>query len=205
MEKRNRTVALFLVTSFVSLVVFFGCGCGSTTSSNSSAAAVSTNATVNKNLLTSFTGSNSVTMSGTWTNNTFSTTGDVDTIISFNTTTHIATLVFDIDGSVYGGADPAAETFTLNMSNFITNGTDTLTATSATHGDLSVTLTFKDDNTGTFTGTAINEPNGSVTSASFSGSFSISGSTVTVTINNSSFTYLGTPVTCSNSLTTTLN
>ncbi|MBI4124391.1 MAG: hypothetical protein HY609_06280 [Deltaproteobacteria bacterium] len=208
MKKRKQRAALSWAFFLMSLMVFFGCACGSTTSGTgrtSSSASVSTNATVNEGLLTSFTGSNSVSMSGTWTNNTFSTTGDVASTISYNQATNVATLVFDLDGSVYGGGDPAAETFTIDLSTFLANGTDVLTATSATHGDISVTLTFLNDNTGTFTGTATNEPTGSVTNASFSGSFSISGSTVTVTVDNSAFTFLGTPVTCGNSLTTTLN
>lgn len=182
--------------------MFAGCGSSSSTGSTQS---ISTNATTNKNLLTSFTGSNSVAVAGTWTNSTFSTTGDVAATITFNSTTNVATIVFDIDGSVYGGNDPAAETFTLDMTNFINNGTAALTATSGTYGDISVTLTFYNDNTGTFSGTAVNEPTGQVTNATFTGTFSISGSNVSLTINDSHFDFNGVPVTCSNSVTQTLN
>lgn len=205
--KRTHLVIISMIVAAV--ILGFGCAlssCGdSGSSSGSSTQTISTNATTNKNLLTSFTGANSVTVSGTWTNNTFSTTGNVSATISFNSTTNVATFVFDIDGSVYGGSDPAAETFTLNMGDFITNGTATLTGTSTTYGDISVTLTFYTDNTGTFTGTATNEPTGQVTDATFSGTFSISGSTVSFTVANSSFKFNGTNVTCSNSVTATLN
>lgn len=187
----------------------FGCamlaGCGSSSSGGGTARSVSTNATTNKNLLTSFTGNNSVTVAGTWTNETFGTTGNVSAIISFNSTTNVATIVFDIDGGVYGGNDPAAETFTLDMTTFINSGTATLTAASTTYGDISVTLTFYDDSTGAFTGTATNEPTGQVTDASFSGTFSISGSTASFTIDQSSFKFNGVSVTCRNSVTATLN
>lgn len=204
----KRDIILVVVTLVCALALSFGCimftGCGSSGTSSTSQS-ISTNATTNKNLLTSFTGSNSVTVAGTITNSTFSTTGDVTANISFNSTTNVATIVYDVDGSVYGGGDPAAETITLDMTNFINNGTSTLTATSATYGDISVTLTFYDDNTGTFSGTATNEPSGQVTNATFSGTFSISGSSVTFTINNSSFDFNGVPVTCTNSLTSTIN
>ncbi|MBI2345757.1 MAG: hypothetical protein HYV03_02500 [Deltaproteobacteria bacterium] len=91
------------------------------------------------------------------------------------------------------------------MTNFIANGTDTFAVTSATYGDVSGTITFKTDNTGTFSGTATNEPTGSVKNGAFSGTFSISGGKVTVTISDTTFTFMGTPVTCSNNLTTKLN
>lgn len=177
--------------------------CGS--SYSAATQSVSTNATTNKSLLTDFTGANSVTVAGTWTNVTFGSTGDVTAAITFNATTNIATIVFDIDGSVYGGADPAAETFTLDMTDFINNGTATLTATSAVYGDISVTLTFYTDNTGIFSGTATNEPTGQVTNATFSGTFSVSGSSVSFTINNSNFDFNGVSVTCNNSVTSTIN
>lgn len=210
MKNTRKTVVGILAISAVSCAVLLGYGsmlasCGSSGGTSSTTAAVSTNATTNKSLLTDFTGSNSVTVAGTWTNVTFGTTGDVSAIISFNSTTNVATIVFDIDGSVYGGSDPAAETFTLNMADFITNGTATLTATSAVYGDISVTLTFNNDNTGTFSGTATNEPTGQVTNAAFSGTFLLSGSTVSFTINNSSFDFNGVSVTCSNSVTATIN
>lgn len=209
MKRINKTIIVIILLAVGCILLLgYGCamlaGCGSSSSSDTTRS-VSTDATVNKSVLTNFTGANSVTVAGTWTNNTFSTTGDVSATIVFDTVTNVATVVYDIDGSVYGGADPAAETFTLNMTDFISNGTAALTATSAVYGDISVTLAFYNDNTGTFSGTAANEPSGQVTNASFSGTFSMSGSNVSFTINNSSFDFNGIPVTCGNSVTATQN
>ncbi len=166
---------------------------------------VSTDATANIDLITSFTGSNSVTVSGTWTNETFASTGDVSVNISFDTSTNVVTIIWDIDGNVYGGSDPDPETFTIEMTDLISNGTATLTATSITYGDISVTLTYNTDGTGSFTGTAENEPTGAVENASFSGTFELDGGTVTFTVENSTFVYFGIPITCSNNVSATLN
>lgn len=179
-------------------------GCGGT---NTPAATktISTNATTNKGLLTNFTGANSVAVAGTWTNTTFGSTGAVTANAAFDSTTNIVTVIFDIDGNVYGGADPAPETFSLDMTDFINNGTGTLAFNSAIYGDVSATLTFYTDNTGTFSGTATNAPSASVTSASFSGTFEISGSAVSFTISTAQFDFNGVTINCTSSLTSTIN
>ena len=74
-----------------------------------------------------------------------------------------------------------------------------------TYGDITVTLTFNTDSTGSFTGTVENEPTGAVTSASFSGTFVLVSGVVTFTVENSTFVYFGTTVTCSNNVSATLN
>lgn len=199
--KRKITVMLLVLVIF-GPAVFVACG-GSGTPAP--AKTISIDATVNKNLLTSFTGPNSVTIAGTWTNTTYGSTGDVTVNVVFDTTTNVATINFDIDGNVYGGVDPAPEIFTLNMTDFINNGTATLTFTSAIYGDVTATLTFYTDNTGVFSGTAVNAPNPAVTNASFSGTFEISGSAVSFTIDTAQFDFGGVPITCTSSLTTTIN
>ena len=165
----------------------------------------STDTTANKNLLTSFTGSNSVTVSGTWTNEYYGSTGDVSVNISFNPSTNVVTIIWDIDGNVYGGADPDPETFTIDMTDLINNGTATLTATSTTYGDISMRMRYNTDGTGAFAGSVVNEPTQAVTNASFSGTFVLSGGTVTFTVADSSFVYYGIPITCSNTVSARLN
>ena len=186
------------------ILIFAGIGCGGS-GTPAPTRTISTDATVNKNLITSLTGPNSVTISGTWTNTTYSSTGDVTVNVVFDTTTNVATVNFDIDGNVYGGTDPAAETFTLDMNDFINNGTATLNFTSAIYGDITATLTFYTDNTGVFSGSAANAPNPDVTNATFSGTFEISGSAVSFTIDTARFDYGGVEINCTYSLTTTIN
>lgn len=198
---RTATVVMLAIVMFSS-AVFIGCG-GSNTPATTRV--ISTDATANTRLLTNFTGPNSATISGTWTNTTFASTGDVTANVVFDTTTNVVTVVFDINGNVYGGADPAPETFTLDMTDFINTGTATLTFTSAVYGDVSATLTFYTDNTGIFSGTATNAPNAAITNASFSGTFEISGSAVSFTIDTATFDLSGVSITCTDSLTTTIN
>ncbi|MFA5800790.1 MAG: hypothetical protein WC840_07645 [Candidatus Peribacteraceae bacterium] len=202
MKSVNKAAAAVL---FAVLFAAAGCGGSGGSGGNPGGGTISTDATANKNLITSFTGANSVTVSGTWTNNTFGTSGNVDANISFNTATNILTFVFNIDGNVYGHGDPAPETFTVDLTDFINNGTMTAHATSATYGDVSITLTYHTDGTGTITGTATNEPTGQVTNAAFSGTFALSGGSVTFSIDSATFTFNGVNVTCSNSVTATIN
>lgn len=196
-----KTLRNILVMTILTLAL---CSCGGSGTSPTTKT-ISTNSTVNTNLLTSFTGPNSVTIAGTWTNTTYGSTGEVTANVTFDTTTNIATIAFDINGNVYGGTDPDPETFTLDMTNFIANGTATLNFTSAVYGDISATLTFYTDNTGVFSGTATNAPNPAVTNASFSGTFEISGSAVAFTIDAAQFTFNGVNITCTSNLTTTIN
>lgn len=194
-------VVILAVAIFCSATLL---GCGGS-DCNPTPRAISTDATVNKSLLTSFTGPTSATVSGTWTNPTYASTGDVTADVAFNTTTNIVTINFDIDGNVYGGTDPAPETFLLDMTNFINNGTSILTFTSAIYGDVTAAITFYTDNTGEFSGSATNAPNPAVTNAGFSGTFEISGSAVTFTIDTAQFTIGGVNVTCTQNLTTVIN
>jgi len=201
----NRSLVALIALLSIGLFIIVGCSSDEDTGPTTPTGTISTNSTANEALLTDLTGANSVTAAGTWTNNTYGSTGDVMATASFDAATNFATLVYDIDGGVYGGADPAAEIFTVDLSGFITNGTTELNVTSATYGDVSLTITFFTNNTGLFTGTAINEPSGNVTNAQFSGSFETSGGSVTLVLNDTSFDYNGTHVTCSSSLTMTLN
>ncbi len=125
--------------------------------------------------------------------------------ISFDSTTQEITIIWDIDGNVYGGADPGFETFVVDMSEFVTNGTATLTATSSTYGDISASLTFYTDSTGEFTGTAENEPTGQVTNQSFDGRFEVESGVVTFYIDSATFEFLGNTITCTNVFTATIN
>lgn len=204
MKTFKRTMAVAILTVVMLSPALFT-GCGGSGTPTPPAKTVSTDSTVNKGLLTNFTGPNSVTISGTWTNTTFGSTGDVTANVTFDQATNVATVVFDINGNVYGGADPAPETFVLDMTGFIANGTAVLTFTSAVYGDVSATLTFYTDNTGIFSGTTTNVPNPAVTDASFSGTFEISGSTVSFTIDTAQFKFNGVSVTCTDSLTSTIN
>jgi len=196
MNSRHQILILVSIIAFGSVL---GTGCSSDDDE------VSTDAVANESLLTTLTGANSVTASGTWTNNTFNSTGDVMANASFVPATNMATFIFDIDGGVYGGADPAAETFTVDLSEFIANGEADINVTSVTYGDVSMTLTFYTNNTGTFAGTAINEPSGNVTDAMFSGTFEISGGAVTLVLSSTSFVFNGTPVSMSSNFSLTLN
>lgn len=75
------------------------------------------------------------TWSGTWTNTTFSSTGAVTIVVS--EAGGVVTVNVDMDGSVFGGGDPAAEDFTATFS----GTTGTLDPkTSAVYGDVTATL-----------------------------------------------------------------
>ncbi len=203
----NRHQILILV-SIIAFGLVLGTGCSSDDDEDNPTTPnliVSTDAAANESLLTALTGPNSVTATGTWTNNTFSSTGDVMADASFVPATNMATFIFDIDGGVYGGADPAPETFNVDLSEFITNGEADINVTSATYGDVSMSLTFYTNNTGTFAGTAINEPSGNVTDARFSGTFEITGGAVTLVLSSTSFVFNGTLVSMSSNFSLTLN
>nr|MEE4269219.1 hypothetical protein [Candidatus Krumholzibacteria bacterium] len=203
----NTRPQIMILVSVIAIGLMLGTGCSDDDEDNPTTPnlTVSTDAAANEGLLTTLTGANSVTASGTWTNNTFSSTGNFMAEASFVPATNMATFIFDIDGGVYGGADPAAETFNVDLSDFIANGTADINVTSATYGDVSMSLTFYTNDTGTFAGTAINEPSGNVTDAMFSGTFEIDGGAVTLELGSASFNYNGTPVTMSNSFSLTLN
>lgn len=75
------------------------------------------------------------TWSGTWNNTTFSSSGAVTVVVT--ETAGTLTVNVDMDGGVFGGADPAAENFTATFS----GTTATLTPqTSAVYGDVTATM-----------------------------------------------------------------
>ncbi len=198
---QRSAVILTLAVLVCGAAVMAGCG-GSDTPAPTQT--ISTDAVVNKAVLTDFIGPNSVTVSGTWTNTTYGSSGGVTANATMDAA-NVVTVNFDISGNVYGGSDPAPETFVLDMNDFIANGTAVLHMNSAVYGDISATLTFYTDGTGIFTGTAVNAPNPDVTDASFSGTFQASGTAVSFTITSARFTYGGIPITCTSNLTTTIN
>jgi hypothetical protein len=52
---------------------------------------------------------------GSWNNTTFGSTGTASMQISYNATTKVASITFDVNGNVFGGADPPAETWTCTV------------------------------------------------------------------------------------------
>lgn len=75
------------------------------------------------------------TWSGTWNNTTFSSSGAVTVVVSAAGGT--LTVNVDMDGGVFGGADPAAESFNATFS----GTTATLTPqTSTVYGDVTATM-----------------------------------------------------------------
>lgn len=198
---RTATI-LTLAVLLLGTTVLIGCG-GSDTPTPTQT--ISTDAVANKAVLTDFIGPNSVTVSGTWTNTYYGSTGGVIANATMDAATNVVTVNFDISGNVYGGSDPAPETFVLDMNDFIANGTAVLHFNSAVYGDVSATLTFYTDGTGIFTGSATNVPNPAVTDSSFVGTFQVSGTAVTFTITSARFNYGGIPIVCTSNLTTTIN
>ncbi|MGE3171053.1 MAG: hypothetical protein AB7O97_00415 [Planctomycetota bacterium] len=75
------------------------------------------------------------TWSGTWNNTTFSSTGPVTMTVTQAGDTY--TIAFDMGGNVFGGADPALESFTATVS---ATGATLTPTTSAVYGDLTGSL-----------------------------------------------------------------
>jgi hypothetical protein len=73
----------------------------------------STTATIRRSLYTPTQLAGNYT--GTWTNTTFGSTGSSSLQLSYNATTKVATITFDVNGNVFGGADPPAETWTCTV------------------------------------------------------------------------------------------
>lgn len=174
-----------------------GCGSSSNNNSGGGGAAASTDAAANTALVTSFVAQGNV--AGIWTNNNFGSTGDFSVQSSFDQATKMFTITVDVNGSVFGGADPAPETFQVDMTDFIANGTGTINVHSDSYGDITVELTFLTDSTGTFTATATNVPGG-VTNGRVTGSFSIGGSTVAFRQDTASFTFGGQNITVTSTI-----
>ncbi len=101
------------------------------------------------------------TYTGAWYNVTFCSTGAATATVSVDEAARTFQVTLDLDGSVFGGADPAPETFS---GSYNANGAS-LNASSPTFGDVSIAATPD----GRFTGTATNVPNASVDSVKIDG------------------------------------
>jgi hypothetical protein len=112
------------------------------------------------------------TWSGTWTNTTFSSTGAVSVVVAESGGTY--TLQFDMDGNVFGGSNPAAESFSAS----VTSANATLVSiTSSVYGTLNGTLNAD----GTLTGSGTGIP-GAVDTFTLTGTWSASQIVANVTI-----------------------
>lgn len=112
------------------------------------------------------------TWTGTWTNTTFSSTGAVTVTVTQTGSNY--TLQFDMDGNVFGGSNPALESFTASVSAV---NASLVSITSSTYGTLTGALAA--DGTLTASGSAIP---GSVSTFSLTGNWSASQITANVTI-----------------------
>lgn len=121
--------------------------------------------------------------SGTWVNSTFATTGSVTMTVTIDTTAQSFSLTLNVNGNVFGGPDPAAETFT---GNYTTTGA-TLTRTSLVFG--SVTATVTPD--GAISGSAVTVPNPNIARLDFTGTITANTLTLNYTV---TFTAGGTAV-----------
>lgn len=112
---------------------------------------------------------------GSWLNNTFSTTGDVQsslTSIQFNA---------DFDGMVFGVSDPDTETYeegNVTITENTEDNTLTVTGTSDTFGNVSLTL----GTDGSLSGTATNVPDEDIDSLDLSGERDSTTGTVTLNV-----------------------
>ncbi|MCR9244892.1 MAG: hypothetical protein NXI31_07660 [bacterium] len=118
------------------------------------------------------------TWTGTWTNTTFTSTGAVTMTVSQSGSTF--NVAFDMDGNVFGGANPALENFSATIAS--TNA-DLVSITSSVYG--TVTGSLASDGTLTLNGTGIP---GAVDRFALTGSWGASQITanVTITFDNSS-------------------
>ena len=116
--------------------------------------------------------------SGTWKNNTFSTQGTETMAIAVDTVAQTMNITLDVNGSVFGGSDPAPET--LSTTYALTGAT--FTKTSPVFGNISLSITPA----GTLTGSATNVPGGSITRVDFTGTVTPTLITVNYTITFSS-------------------
>lgn len=193
------TAAVFMVLMGVAGLYVGAGGCGGSSRSGGGgggSGTVSTDATANAALVTAFIAQGNVT--GTWTNNNFGSTGDFEVTPSFNAATGHLTMMVNVDGAVFGGADPDTENFDIDLSTFIANGTDTINFHSDTYGDITADLRFLTDGTGTFTATATNIPG--VTNGRVTGSFSIANGVVSFRQDTASFTFGGQNITVSSTI-----
>ena len=119
--------------------------------------------------------SNAAKMAGNWTgswrNTTFGSTGTITMSVTTDTVQQTMQIRLDVNGNVFGGSDPPAETFN---GPYTTTGA-TLTRTSTVYGDVTVTVTP----TGQITGSAVNVPVGTISRLDFTGT----ATATTITIN----------------------
>ena len=112
------------------------------------------------------------TWTGTWTNTTFSSTGAVTVTVAESGSTY--TLQFDMDGNVFGGANPAAESFTASVSSANAN---LISISSSVYGTLTGTLAAN----GTLSGSGSAIP-GAVDTFTLTGTWNATQITANVTI-----------------------
>jgi hypothetical protein len=112
--------------------------------------------------------------SGTWKNNTFSTQGTETMSVTVDTVAQTMNITLDVNGSVFGGSDPAPET----LSTTYTLTGATFTKTSPVFGNLTLTITPA----GTLTGSATSVPAGSINRVDFTGTITPTLVTVNYTI-----------------------
>ncbi len=101
---------------------------------------------------------------GLWHNFSFGSTGDSSASITVNQVNKTVSMTIDLDGSVLGGADPQAETFT---GPFDSHGF-TVTGSSAVFGDLTIEV----DILGRLVGMGTDVPSPAIDRVYFSGSAS---------------------------------
>ena len=112
------------------------------------------------------------TWTGTWTNTTFSSTGALSVTVTQSGSEF--TLQFDMDGNVFGGSNPALETFTANVS---AANASLVSLTSSTYGTLTGSLAAN----GTLTASGSSIP-GSVDTFTLTGTWTATQITANVTI-----------------------
>ena len=108
---------------------------------------------------------------GTWNNTTFGSTGPASFNIAVDTNTHLATMLMDLDGPVFGAANPPAD----NLVGTYDGSGLSVTAQSPTFG----ALTFNIDGGGTFSGGSNDVPGTTVRSITYNGT--VTGNTIFLT------------------------
>lgn len=101
------------------------------------------------------------TWTGAWNNTTFSTTGPASMAITIDSTAKTGTMSMDLDGNVFGGPNPPAD----SLAGPYNDTSMTVTGTSPTFGNLSFTV----DKNGNFTGGSTTVPGGFVSSITYTG------------------------------------
>lgn len=194
----SKKIQRILFAGIFAVLGVAGFGCGSTTNNGGGGGGgqISTDQAFNLSLINTFV-SQFATLTGTWTNNFFGSSGDFTVTSSFDEATGQYTITIDINGNVFGVSDPAPEQFNIDASAFLSNGTMNVSLNSAVYGDIMGTLTFFDDGTGTFEGTATNIPSGA-SNAQATGSFTLADGTVIFAVDSMSFDFGGNNITVTN-------